>query len=244
MEHEGPQTKLQSLSVIISPRRSLRFSWTFSITGLFQFATCNGSVRLIFFPSVLRKKIPTEEWCKLLVISSRLGCKEVRARAIDELTARKSKVSSIDRIELGTKYDVSQWLPEAYADAFTRESHLTTEEGERLGLEKTVRVLEGRDKCKRNGWSNSSDNNVARLVKDILLPLNRQVAPLPKFSGRFVYRVSRTSLNFSTSDGTTLIFSSLRGWRMEETRHGGFHFNRLFSREHGFNTLMLLAFWR
>jgi len=43
----------------------------------------------MFFLSVLRKEIPVEEWCKLLVISSKLDCKEVRARAIAELTAKK-----------------------------------------------------------------------------------------------------------------------------------------------------------
>ena len=36
MELEGPQTRPQSLSVITFLRRSLRFSWTFSITGLFR----------------------------------------------------------------------------------------------------------------------------------------------------------------------------------------------------------------
>ena len=210
VENEGPQTKLQFLSVITFPQRSLRFSWTFSITGLFQSATCSVSVRLIFFPSILRKEIPVEEWCKLLIISSKLGCKEVRARAIDELTARKSEVSSVDRIELGNKYDIPQWHPEAYADAFIRESHLTTEEGEKLGLETAVKVLEGRDRCKRNGWSHSSDNNVILLVKEIFPPLDRPVAPLPRFAGRSVYSVSRTSPNLSTSDGTTLTFSSSR----------------------------------
>jgi len=120
--------------------------------------------------SILRKEIPTDEWCKLLVISSKLDCEEMRVRAIDELTAKKTNVSPVDRIELGNKYNVPQWLPEAYADAFIRESHLTTEEGEKLGLEIAVKVLQGRDRCKRNGWNSSGDSNVTQLVKEIFPP--------------------------------------------------------------------------
>jgi len=74
--------------------------------------------------------------------SRHLG-EEMRARAIDELTAKKTNVSSVDRIELGNKYNIPQWLPEAYADAFTRESHLTMEEGGKLGLEIETKVLQG-----------------------------------------------------------------------------------------------------
>jgi len=178
IEHEGPQTIPHSLSVITSLRRNLRFSWTFSTAGSHHFTTCNRFVWLTLFLSVLRKDIPVEEWCRLLVVSSKLDCKEVRARAIDELTAKKKKLSSIDRIELGNKYDVPQWLPEAYADAFVRESHLTTEEGEKLGLEITVKVLKGRDRCKRNGWNHSGDGDVIRLVKEIMFPPpNRPVVP-------------------------------------------------------------------
>ena len=125
-----------------------------------------------FFPlSILRKAIPTEEWCKLLVISSKLECEEVRTRAIDRLTANISKVCPVDRIELGNKYNVPQWLPEAYADAFVRESHLTIEEAEKLGLEIAVKVLRGRDRCKRMGWNSTGNSQVIRLVEDIFPPL-------------------------------------------------------------------------
>jgi len=119
-----------------------------------------------FYRGVLRKTIPISEWCKLLIISSKLACEEVRTRAIEELTANGSP---IDRIELGNKYNVPQWLPEAYADVFIRDSHLTEEEGERLGLETAVKVLRGRDKCRRSGWNScsSGDRRVAQLVEEI-----------------------------------------------------------------------------
>lgn len=152
----------------------------------------------MFFLSVLRKYISIKEWCRLLVISSKLGCKEVRARAIHELTAKINKPSSIDRIELGNKYDVPQWLPEAYADAFVRESHLTTEEGEKLGLEITVKVLEGRDKCKRNGWNHSGTGDVIRLVEEMFPPPNRPVVPRQRGGRITVHGVSWTSPNLFT----------------------------------------------
>jgi len=173
MEHGGPQTTPQFPSVIVSLRRNLRFSWTFSTAGSHYFTPYNGFIRLIFFSSALRKEIPVKEWCRLLVISSKLDCKDVRGRAIDELTAKGTKLSPIDRIELGNKYDVPQWLPGAYADVFVRESHLTMEEGGKLGLEITVKVLDGRDRCKRNGWSHSGHSNVILLVREIFPRIDR-----------------------------------------------------------------------
>ena len=109
----------------------------------------------------------------------------MRARAIDELTANISKVSPINRIELGNKYYVPQWLTEAYADVFIRQDHLTTEEGKKLGLEITVKVLKGRDECKRNYW-NSSGPHVTELVEKIL-PLPKPQKKKKKKAGRFVY---------------------------------------------------------
>ena len=118
--------------------------------------------------SVLRDHIPTKEWCELLAISSKLDCRDVRTRAIDELTltTREIEMSPVDRIDLGNRYSIPQWLPRAYVDVFTRESHLTIEEGKKLGLETTVKVLKGRDACKRNDW-NDGDSGVTRLVREI-----------------------------------------------------------------------------
>jgi hypothetical protein len=136
--------------------------------GLCHFTTCNCFVQLTIPRSILRREIPADEWCKLLVISSKLDCGEVRTRAIEELTPNAPKVSPVDRIELGTKYNVPQWLPEAYADLFIREDHLTKEEGRKLGLEITVKVLKGRDRCRRCGWVSRS--HVTQLVKEIFPP--------------------------------------------------------------------------
>jgi len=128
-----------------------------------------------FYRGILRGKIPTEEWCKLLVISSKLDCIPVHTRAIDELTAKKTEVSPVDRIEFGNKFNIPQWLPEAYADAFVRESHLTVEEGKKLGLETTVKVLKGRDVCNRNGWDGVGPG-VTQLVKEIFPPPDLRVS--------------------------------------------------------------------
>lgn len=178
MEHEGPQTTPQSPLAIMSLPRNLRFSWTFSTAGPRHFTICNDFVRLIFFLGVLRKEIPIEERCKPLAIPSKLGCKEVCV-GDSRAHCKKSKLSPTYRIELGNNYDLSQWLPEAYANVFVRGDHLTTEEGETSGLEIMVKILEGRDRCKRNCWSHSGDIDVVWLVEEIFPSLNQPVAPLP-----------------------------------------------------------------
>ena len=169
-----------------SLRGSLRFSWTFYTAGLFQSAMGEGIVWLTSCRSMFRR-IPIDEWCKLLVISSKLDCGEVRTKAIEELTAKRTSLSAVDRIELGNKYDVTQWLPEAYAEAFVRDEHLTVEEGKKLGLEVTVKVLKGRDTCKRNGWRATKgwggvtvSGDVTALVREIFPSLPAPPAQWPK----------------------------------------------------------------
>lgn len=131
---------------------------------------------LITCLSILRKEIPADEWCELLVLSSKLGCKELRTRAIEELIAKKTEVLPVDRIELGNKYQITQWLPEAYAHLFVREDHLTVKEGEKLGLDITVKVLKGRDACKRSRWTSSESYFVTELVERIFPPPNQPFA--------------------------------------------------------------------
>lgn len=138
--------------------------------------------------SVLRNEIPIREWCKLIVISSKLNSKDLRTRAIDELSARKKQVSPVDRIELGNDHNIPQWLSEAYAEVFVRQSHLTVEEGKQLGLEITVKVLKGRDTCRRNGWDTPS-SGVTQLVKEIFPSSGSPVSPVQqrKKAGTNVY---------------------------------------------------------
>ena len=83
-------------------------------------------------------------------------------------------MSSVDRIQLGNVLIVPQWLPEAYAELFVREGHLTVEEGGKLGLEIAVKVLKGRYTCKKNGWTSSEDANVPALVNDMFPPPSTQ----------------------------------------------------------------------
>ena len=135
-----------------------------------------GIVWLTSCRSIFRR-IPIAEWCKLLVVSSKLDCGEVRTKAIAELTAQRTNLSAVDRIELGNKYDVTQWLPEAYGEVFVRDSHLTVEEGKKLGLEVTVKVLKGRDTCKRNGWRATKGWGAFVTVSGDVTALVREIFP-------------------------------------------------------------------
>lgn len=99
-------------------------------------------------------------------------------------------MSPVDRVELGNRYNIRRWLHEAYADVVVRENHLTVEEGEKLGLEVTVKILKGRDICERNGWKSSTDSGVIQLVKGMFPPPESPVQWVQRggSAGRYVYR--------------------------------------------------------
>jgi hypothetical protein len=79
-----------------------------------------------------------------------------------------SNVSPVDRIELGTKYNVPQWLPEAYADLFIRRGSPDKRRGGEVRIGDCGEGAEGAKQVQEE-WLDSR-SHVTQLVKEIFPP--------------------------------------------------------------------------
>ncbi|TFK62963.1 hypothetical protein BDN72DRAFT_341457 [Pluteus cervinus] len=78
-----------------------------------------------------------EEWTSVLHISHKLQCPSVRKLAINQMTPL---TSAVDKVVLGHKYDISEWVSEGYIALCQREAPISAEEGHRLGVEDVVHI--------------------------------------------------------------------------------------------------------
>ncbi|KZP22520.1 hypothetical protein FIBSPDRAFT_859569 [Athelia psychrophila] len=69
--------------------------------------------------------------------SAKWGFESIQLLAIDKLTAT---AIPVDKIVLGRRYGISDWLPGAYEAVCTRADPLTVEEGMKLGVEDIIRI--------------------------------------------------------------------------------------------------------
>ncbi|KAK0459147.1 uncharacterized protein EV420DRAFT_1269456, partial [Desarmillaria tabescens] len=78
-------------------------------------------------------------WVSVLALSS-LWRMTVRKTAIERLTSSLSEISPADRIVLGRKYSVEQWISSGCEELATRVEVVSLEEGERVGLSTALRL--------------------------------------------------------------------------------------------------------
>ncbi|KAJ7645917.1 hypothetical protein DFH06DRAFT_915595, partial [Mycena polygramma] len=78
-----------------------------------------------------------EEWTSVLVVADHAKMESVRRLAIDQLAA---VAGPVDKITLGHRYGVPEWLAPAYLALAMRKEPLTATEGAKLGVEALVRV--------------------------------------------------------------------------------------------------------
>ena len=77
------------------------------------------------------------EWTSILDLAVKWDFESIKTLAIKKLAPI---ASSIDKIILGRKYHVTEWLSEAYRDVCLRQEPLTNEEGMRLGMEDVIKI--------------------------------------------------------------------------------------------------------
>ncbi|KAK0226388.1 hypothetical protein IW262DRAFT_1457617 [Armillaria fumosa] len=78
-------------------------------------------------------------WVSVLALSS-LWRIAVRKSAIEHLTTSLSQISPADRIVLGRKYSVAQWVSSGYEELASRVEAVSLEEGERVGWSTALRI--------------------------------------------------------------------------------------------------------
>ncbi|KZP24169.1 hypothetical protein FIBSPDRAFT_822589 [Athelia psychrophila] len=97
----------------------------------------------ILYPTDFRQpaKKTTPQWTSILHLAAKWGFANIKLLAIDNLTGN---AIPIDKIVLGRRYCITEWLPGAYEAVCTRADPLTLEEGMKLGVEDTVRISAAR----------------------------------------------------------------------------------------------------
>ncbi|KZP06384.1 hypothetical protein FIBSPDRAFT_1053565 [Athelia psychrophila] len=97
----------------------------------------------ILYPTDFRR--PTEkttaQWTSILHLAAKWGFESIQLLAIDSLTAT---AIPVDKIVLGRRYGISDWLPRAYEAVCTRADALTIEEGVKLGVEDIIKISAAR----------------------------------------------------------------------------------------------------
>ncbi|KZP17548.1 hypothetical protein FIBSPDRAFT_830317, partial [Athelia psychrophila] len=83
----------------------------------------------------------TAQWTSVLHLAAKWGFESIQLLAIDKLTAT---AIPVDKIVLGRRYGISDWLPGAYEAVCTRADSLTVEEGMKLGVEDIIRISAAR----------------------------------------------------------------------------------------------------
>ncbi|KZP04073.1 hypothetical protein FIBSPDRAFT_767982, partial [Athelia psychrophila] len=97
----------------------------------------------ILYPTDFRRpaKKTTARWISVLHLAAEWDFTNIKFLAIGNLTAT---ATVIDKIVLGRRYSITDWLPGAYEAVCTRADPLNLEEGMKLGVEDTVRTSAAR----------------------------------------------------------------------------------------------------
>ncbi|KZP17916.1 hypothetical protein FIBSPDRAFT_659092, partial [Athelia psychrophila] len=97
----------------------------------------------ILYPTDFRRPAEktTAQWTSVLHLAAKWGFESIQLLAIDNLA---TTAIPVDKIVLGRRYGISDWLRGAYEAVCTRVDPLTVEEGMKLGVEDIVRISAAR----------------------------------------------------------------------------------------------------
>ncbi|KAG6864671.1 hypothetical protein C0991_007946 [Blastosporella zonata] len=97
----------------------------------------------------LVRTLSDDDWVSVLELSTKWMMLDIRAMAVTYLTS--SRMVSSDRVLLGRKYSVLQWLRSGYI-AMAGSARLLAANAEKIGKESTVRLYRAREKA----WKSQS----------------------------------------------------------------------------------------
>lgn len=103
----------------------------------------------------------TEEWTSVLALATKWEFADYRQLAIARLA---QLASPVDRILLGRRYDVPEWLAAAYLELCTRDDALSYDEGVRLGMHDVILLSDIRQSV-RKGRLMMPEGSIAILIE-------------------------------------------------------------------------------
>ncbi|KAJ7099364.1 hypothetical protein B0H15DRAFT_771074, partial [Mycena belliarum] len=114
-----------------------------------------------------REVFSADEWTSVLSLATRWEFASLRALALRHLAAA---TSAVERIALGRRYDVPEWLVPAYTDVCERKDPLTLAEGRLLGIEDVICIGQVRHCIRYTSNLNRHHDSVVVLVRDFFFP--------------------------------------------------------------------------
>ncbi|KDQ59002.1 hypothetical protein JAAARDRAFT_649995 [Jaapia argillacea MUCL 33604] len=126
----------------------------------------------VFYPRHFAKHTATtvEEWTSILALATKWSFDTIRTLAMRELFPL---ASPIDKIVVGIRYEVKEWLKDAYVAVCERSESLTKAEGERPGLDEVIKISSMRQEA-RTGATLLPHQDVQDIVEAECTILPRQ----------------------------------------------------------------------
>ncbi|KAK0212349.1 hypothetical protein DFS33DRAFT_19484 [Desarmillaria ectypa] len=90
-------------------------------------------------------RLSTDGWLSVVKLSSLWRLADTRNIAISRLTTLLWKIDPVDRVVLGRKYSVAQWLSSGFVDLVHRVELISQEEAEKIGLDTAHQIQRVRE---------------------------------------------------------------------------------------------------
>ncbi|KAF8650088.1 hypothetical protein AX16_005414 [Volvariella volvacea WC 439] len=117
----------------------------------------------VLYPTVIGKydAATVEEWTSVLTLADRWKFASIRELAVKEISAIGTPV---DRVIVGEKFNEEKMVFAALCELCVRNQPLTREEGEKLGMEKVIKIATARDRSAQDSKSKSTAEVVSEIM--------------------------------------------------------------------------------
>ncbi|TFK50195.1 hypothetical protein OE88DRAFT_332780 [Heliocybe sulcata] len=117
----------------------------------------------VLYPNDFDQHMATtlEEWTSILALATRWSFESIRRLAVGKVFPL---ASPIDKVVLGHKYEIADWLGGAYVDICVRQDPVSDDEAEQLGAKEVARISRVRERILREQLATSDPLAMRKLV--------------------------------------------------------------------------------
>jgi len=105
-----------------------------------------------------------DEWTSILTLAIQWNFQSIKNLAIDRLS---SIASPVEQIMLGRRFNILEWLGNAYAQVCWRNEALTIEEGQLLGIKDVVKIAAIRQGKNKSAFTTGSHTGILHKVFEL-----------------------------------------------------------------------------